>query len=72
MLLPTKAISTISAKGQPFYDPEADTATLFDAIKSNLAKGIELKEINAEINTPEFSQACAEALLINLGSKVRL
>ncbi len=66
VLLPTKAISIISAEGQPFFDPEADKA-LFDAIKSNLSKDIELIEIDAEINTPEFSKACAEALLKNLG-----
>lgn len=66
VLLPTKSISIISAQGQSFYDPKADQA-LFDAIKSNLSKYIELIEVEAEINAPEFSKACAETLLKNLG-----
>lgn len=65
VLLPTKAISIISAEGQPFYDPEADAA-LFDAIKENLAEQVELIEVDAAINDPEFSSSCAEALLKNL------
>ena len=65
VLLPTKAISIISAEGQPFYDPEADKA-LFSSIKSNLSPEIELIEVDAEINALEFSIACAEALLKNL------
>lgn len=65
VLLPTKAISIISADGQSFHDPAADEA-LFAAIKSNLSADIELIEIDAEINAPEFSQACADALLKNL------
>ena len=66
VLLPTKSISIISAQGQSFYDPKADQ-DLFDAIKSNLSKTIELIEVEAEINAPEFSKACAETLLKNLG-----
>lgn len=65
VLLPTKAISIISAEGQPFYDPDADEA-LFAAIKSKLSPDVELIEVDAEINAPEFSKACAEALLKNL------
>ncbi|MDF1739057.1 MAG: Tm-1-like ATP-binding domain-containing protein [Verrucomicrobiales bacterium] len=65
VLLPTKAISIISAEGQPFYDRDADEA-LFSAIKANLSDEIELIEVDAEINAPEFSEACAEALLKNL------
>lgn len=65
VLLPTKAMSIISAEGQPFYSPEADEA-LFSAIKSNLSDKVELIEVDAEINAREFSTACAEALLKNL------
>lgn len=65
VLLPTKAISIISAEGQPFYDPEADAA-LFSAIKEHLSDSVELIEVDAAINDPEFSKACAEALLAKL------
>lgn len=65
VLLPIRAISIISAEGQPFHAPEADKA-LFDAIKDNLSNEVELIEVDAEINAPEFSTACAQALLKNL------
>lgn len=67
VLLPTKAISIISAKGQAFFDPEADAA-LFTAIKDNLSSSIPLIEVDAEINDPEFSTACADTLLELLSS----
>ena len=65
VLLPLKAISVISAKGQPFHDPDADAA-LFEAIRSTLQKKIRLVEIDCTINDPEFARACAQALLENL------
>lgn len=68
VLLPTRAVSIISAAGQPFHDPEADAA-LFSAIREHLDERIELREVDAEINDLEFSTACAEALLANLKAK---
>ena len=62
VLLPLKGISIISAEGQPFYDPEADDA-LFSAIKSHLRADIPCREIDAKINDPAFSAACARELL---------
>lgn len=66
VLLPLKAISIISAAGQPFHDAEADAA-LFNAIRSHLKPGIPLVEMDCEINAPEFAQACADALLKMMG-----
>lgn len=65
VLLPLKGISIISAEGQPFHDAEADAA-LFAAIKSNLRADIPCREIDANINDPAFSRACAEELLAML------
>src|SRR5262245_3639953 len=65
VLLPKKAISVISAPGQKFNDPVADMA-LFDAIKSNLRKDIEVVEMDCKINDPEFAEACVHALLKNV------
>ena len=62
VLLPLEAISVISATGEPFNDSAADQA-LFAAIKSNLRKDIELQEIPASVNDPEFSRIAAETLL---------
>ena len=62
VLLPLEAISVISAKGESFNDPAADQA-LFNAIKSNLRKDIDLQEISVSVNDPEFSRIAAETLL---------
>jgi len=68
VLLPKKAISVISAPGQKFHDPAADKA-LFDAIKSNLRKDIEVIEMDCAINDAVFAEACANALLKNIGKR---
>ena len=68
VLLPKKAISVISAQGQKFNDPVADLA-LFDAVKSNLRKDIEVVEMDCRINDAEFAEACAQALLKNIKKK---
>ncbi len=60
ILIPTKAISIISAEGQPFHDLEADQA-LFSALREHAE--IEVQEFDTEINSPEFAKACAEKLL---------
>ena len=68
VLIPKKAISVISAPGQKFHDPAADKA-LFDAIKSNLRKDIEVIEMDCAINDAAFAEACANALLKNIGKR---
>ena len=68
MLIPRKAISVISAAGKPFHDPAADQ-TLFDNLKSRLRRDIEVIEMDCEINDPPFSEACANALLKNIGKR---
>jgi len=65
VLIPWKAISVISAPGQKFHDPGADKA-LFDALKTNLRKNIEVIEMDCAINDPPFAEACAHALLRNV------
>lgn len=65
VLIPRKAISIISAAGQPFHDPAADAA-LFDALATELRDGIEIQSMDFEINDPAFASACAESLLKNI------
>ena len=60
IMIPTKAISVISAAGQPFHDAEADDA-LFSAIR-NYAK-VPVLGYDEEINSPAFARACAVKLL---------
>jgi uncharacterized protein (UPF0261 family) len=68
VLIPKKAISVISAPGQPFHDPSADQA-LFDEIRANLRKDIEVQELDCEINDPEFAEAAARVLLRLMATK---
>ena len=62
VLLPLRAISVISAPGQPFHDAAADAA-LFAAIRAHLRQDIPLIELDAAINDPAFAEACATTLL---------
>jgi uncharacterized protein (UPF0261 family) len=64
ILLPTRAISVISAAGQSFHDAAADRA-LFDAIKNGSSHPV--IEMDLEINDPAFARACAEKLMRLMG-----
>ncbi len=65
VLLPTKAISVISAEGEPFHDPTADQA-LFSALKENLRSDIKVIEKDCNIYDPEFAENCKQTLLEKL------
>ncbi len=60
ILLPTRAISVISAAGQAFHDSAADQA-LFGAIQNGSRH--QVIEMDVEINDPAFARACAEKLM---------
>lgn len=62
VLLPRKAISIVSAPGQPFHDPAADEA-LFSELRQYLRPRVTVVDTPLAINEPEFARACAEALL---------
>jgi uncharacterized protein (UPF0261 family) len=66
VLLPLRGGSMISAPGGPFHDPAADAA-LYAALKSGLRPQIPVMELDCTINDPAFAEACAAALLRNLG-----
>ena len=66
IMIPKKAISVISASGQPFHDAEADEA-LFSALKAN-AK-VPVQEFDLAINDKEFAQACATKLIELIGCR---
>jgi uncharacterized protein (UPF0261 family) len=65
VLIPLRGISVISAAGQPFHDASADAA-LFDALKTNLRKGILVCELDCNINDANFAEACVAAVLKNI------
>jgi uncharacterized protein (UPF0261 family) len=66
IMIPLKAISVISAAGQPFHDAAADEA-LFSALKAN-AK-VPVQEFDLAINDKEFAQACAYKLIELIGCR---
>ncbi len=68
LLIPTKAISIISAPGQSFYDPAADEA-LFTALKTNLRGDIPVIEADCEINDLNFAAQCVAALIKNISER---
>jgi len=70
VMLPTRAISVISAPGGPFHDTDADHA-LFSAIRSTLRSDIPLISHDVEINDPAFARACAQHLLDNMQSHAK-
>ena len=66
IMLPTKAISVISAEGKPFHDAAADQA-LFSALKQHAR--VPVREFAEEINSPAFAQACAQQLIALMQAK---
>ena len=64
-MIPTGAISVISAPGGVFHDPIADTR-LFRAIREEAE--VEVLELGVEINSMEFANACVEKLLKLMGA----
>ncbi len=71
VFMPTKGVSMIDVAGKPFYDPEADAA-LIGELKTNLRKGIVVKEMDTDINDPKFARAMAQALDKMIGEKSNL
>lgn len=62
LFVPVKGISMIATEGQPFYDPAADDA-LFGAIREHIDTDVvELVEVDADVNDPEFAVAMATKL----------
>jgi uncharacterized protein (UPF0261 family) len=66
IMIPRKAISVISAVGQPFHDAAADEA-LFSALKANTK--VPVQEFDLAINDKEFAQACAYKLIELIGCR---
>lgn len=66
IMIPTKAISVISAEGKPFHDAAADRA-LFTALKQHAR--VPVHEFAEEINSPTFAQACARQLIALMQAK---
>jgi uncharacterized protein (UPF0261 family) len=69
LFVPLLGVSMIDAPDKPFYDRDADAA-LFKAIRETVdVSVVELTEIDAHINDPEFGTAMAERIISLIGDK---
>ncbi|MCO6451862.1 MAG: Tm-1-like ATP-binding domain-containing protein [Caldilineales bacterium] len=62
ILLPLQGVSQLDSPGGAFWDPAADAAC-FDAIRHNIRPGIDLIEIDANINDPILAETAVELIL---------
>ena len=70
VLIPRKGFSVIGAPGGAFSLPDADRAFV-EALRRNLRTGIEMVNLDCNINDPEFAQLCARTLLRHMQEKKR-
>ncbi len=67
-LFPLKGVSILDSEGGKFWWPEANRA-MFDAIKKNLNPGIEVVELDANINDKAFADKAVEMLMALMTQK---
>jgi len=70
VLFPLRGLHQLSYPGGPLWQPETDAA-LLGALQAGLRPDIPIREVDANINDPAFSEAAAAAL-IELVRKARL
>ncbi|MBA4419122.1 MAG: hypothetical protein C0392_14630 [Syntrophus sp. (in: bacteria)] len=61
VLIPRKGFSSLSIEGGHLFDPDADKA-FARALRYGLDPHIDMADVDADINDPEFAQAIAAAL----------
>jgi len=61
LFIPLRGVSLIDVEGQVFFDPEADRA-LFDALRDTLDDGVEVRELDTDVNDPAFAHAMVDTL----------
>jgi uncharacterized protein (UPF0261 family) len=61
LFVPLKGVSMIAVEGQPFHDADADAA-LIRGLHETLADSVEVREVDTDINDPEFAVAMADRL----------
>jgi uncharacterized protein (UPF0261 family) len=67
VLIPLGGWSSLDRKGTDFYDPGLDR-TFIDELKKQLKPGIEVREVDIDLDTPEFAQAIVDAFDEIMGS----
>ena len=67
VLIPLRGWSSLDRKGTDFYNAELDR-TFVDELKKQLKPGIEVREVDIDLDTPEFAQAIVDAFDEIMGS----
>ncbi len=62
ILLPHKGVSQLDSPGGMFWDPAADAAC-YDTIKAMVKPGVQVIDLDLNINDPEFADKAVEVLL---------
>ncbi len=70
IVIPLKGSSVYGSKGGPLYDP-AGSALLLKTLKQNLNPKIQLIEIDAHINDPEFADICVSRFLYLFNQEIQ-
>ena len=60
VLIPLGGWSSLDRRGTNFYDEELDS-TFLGELKKQLKKGIEIREVDADLEAPEFAKAITNA-----------
>jgi len=61
LYVPLRGVSMIAVEGQVFHDAEADAA-LLEGLRETLAPGVEVHEVDADVNDRAFAVAMADRL----------
>jgi uncharacterized protein (UPF0261 family) len=61
LFIPLRGLSLIDVDGQVFFDPDADRA-LFHALRETLDPGVDVRELDTDLNDPAFAQAMVDTL----------
>jgi uncharacterized protein (UPF0261 family) len=61
LFIPLRGVSLIAVDGQVFNDPEADRA-LFAGLRETLDPGVDVRELDTDINDPDFAHAMVDTL----------
>ena len=68
LFIPLRGVSVIATEGQVFHDPEADAA-LLRGLHETLGDGVEVHELDADVNDPAFALAMANRLHELIGGR---
>jgi len=61
LFIPLRGVSLIDVEGQVFFDPEAGRS-LFDALRDTLDPGVDVRELDTDVNDPAFAHAMVDTL----------